>query len=271
MPILQLRGPDKGKCNICGNLAKLTEDHTPPKGCAKPTAVEIQHVASRLSTQGPKRQTISQNGVKYRSLCDKCNSGLLGSSYDPALIKFSNDVTQVLKSKLQLPRVLNIRTEPDRVVRSVFGHLKAQGIERYLHGPTTEEWKAFFFDESLPVPPDVKVYYWLYPYPRRVLIRDAVIAEMGGSEPTPIWMMKYYPLAFVIWDSKTPHSETRLRDLAPLCGRNGASMDVPIDLDFVPHELYLQAPESNQVIMYGQEAVSAVERAAKPAGKFQKR
>lgn len=40
MPIKQTRGPQVGRCNICGEVGPLTVDHCPPKGWAGPRVRE---------------------------------------------------------------------------------------------------------------------------------------------------------------------------------------------------------------------------------------
>lgn len=78
MPLQMVtRGAQSGMCNICGDDGPLTEDHTPPKGCVRPTAMELQHVTHRLHA-GKAIKTKAQDGVKYRTLCARCNNTLLG-------------------------------------------------------------------------------------------------------------------------------------------------------------------------------------------------
>jgi hypothetical protein len=93
---IQTHGPRVGRCNICGTSGPLTEDHTPPKGCYPPTAVELHSVVTRLNrdADGAGKPRLSQNGVKFRTLCGRCNNGLLGSDYDPPLIRFVGTLRQ---------------------------------------------------------------------------------------------------------------------------------------------------------------------------------
>ncbi|GAB3100517.1 hypothetical protein GCM10027159_24160 [Lysobacter terrae] len=93
------RGAKSGACNICGIVGPLTEDHTPPKGCVRPTAMELQHVTHALEA-GKAIKTKANDGVKYRTLCARCNNALLGGRYDPVLIGFVNQVSGLLASSL---------------------------------------------------------------------------------------------------------------------------------------------------------------------------
>lgn len=149
VPLPITRGPEIGICNLCGTHGKLTEDHTPPKGCVRPTAMDIRLLRDRLSAAGslapvPTKPRISQNGVKFRTLCTRCNSGLLGTRYDPVLIRFANDVAGFLGRSVALPINTSVPTQPALLMRAVFGHMAAHCIDRYRKGPRTDAWRDFF-------------------------------------------------------------------------------------------------------------------------------
>jgi hypothetical protein len=260
MPLtLTTRGPKQGRCNICGAVGPLTDDHTPPKGCVRPTGMTLQHVTSRLAA-GPAITAKANNGVKYRTLCARCNNDFLGGRYDPALIDFVNRVAGLLASNLSLPSKMTIPAKPGRIVRAVWGHLAAVGVDRYLKGPDTEALRDFFFDESLPVPTSINVYYWVYPYRRQVLIRDAGIIDMHGPMRATYWLMKFYPMAFAVWRPEGSYP-LGFRDLAALCtSAPDAVVDVEVELARLPPELWLEAPTSTQGIMYGRDSVVATRR-----------
>jgi hypothetical protein len=259
MPLtLTTRGPKHGRCNICGNVGPLTDDHTPPKGCVRPTAMTLQHVASRLSAERA-HAAKANDGVKYRTLCGRCNNELLGGRYDLALIDFVNRVAGLLESNLSLPSEMTIPAMPGRIVRAVWGHLAAVGVDRYPKGPDTEALRDFFFDESLSIPDGINVYYWVYPYRRQVLIRDAGITDMRGPSHATYWLMKFYPLAFAVWRSEGSYG-LNFRDLAALSPTPGAVVDVRVELTRLPPELWLEAPTDTQAIMYGRDSIVATRR-----------
>ena len=106
------RGSAEGECNICGSYGRLTEDHTPPKGCYRPKQVELRALIRRLADPsygavGPESR-FSQNGVKFKTLCHRCNNGLLGAKYDPALIGFVNSVARLLNAPIDLPSEVSV-------------------------------------------------------------------------------------------------------------------------------------------------------------------
>lgn len=269
MPLKMLtKGAKEGACNICGSHGPLTEDHTPPKGCVRPTAVEIQHVTHRLDV-GRAIKSKANDGVKYRTLCARCNNLLLGSRYDPALIDFTSKVSKLLTSSILLPATSMIRAKPALIIRAVWGHLAAVGVDRYQKGARTEEWRDFFLDESRPVPQGANFYYWIYPYRRQVLIRDAVVGDLQDHSRTAFWLMKFYPIAFAFWQPASGNATLPLRDLASYCPVDPQTeVDVPIDLFSIPHELALEAPTTTQALLFGRDSVVATNRP--PRGKVLK-
>jgi hypothetical protein len=95
MSRVSTKGPKVGISNICGEEGELTEDHTPPKGSVRITQVKMNHIVEILAVEPPgSKARVSQNGVKYRTLCSRCNTVLLGSNYD---LEFNSFVGKVAK------------------------------------------------------------------------------------------------------------------------------------------------------------------------------
>ena len=81
--------------------------------------------------------------MKYRTLCHRCNNSLLGARYDPPFIAFVNEISLLLKSSIYLPSTLSIQGQPQAILRSLLGHIAAQGVNRYLKGPLTEPMRDY--------------------------------------------------------------------------------------------------------------------------------
>ncbi len=254
---ISTRGPKSGQCNICGAVGPLTEDHTPPKGCYKPTQVEIQSLLRRLSntTEGPKSR-FSQNGVKYRTLCKHCNNSLLGAKYDPPFIEFVNGASEVLRSTVFLPSTLNIRGQPQAIMRSLLGHLAAQGVDRYRKGPHTEAFRDYILDDSLPLPPSLRVFYWAYPHRSHVMARDAAYLDISTGAPFGIWFLKFFPIGFMLtWDTTNP-LPFPVQSFEPWRHADySASVELPFQLSPVPPEHWPEAPTDQSILAFGREAI----------------
>lgn len=257
--VIETRGLQSGQCNICGDFGRLTEDHTPPKGCIRVGNVEIQHIVNGLSAAKPMSGgRRSQNGVKYRTLCHRCNNSLLGANYDIAFNSFVNTVGSVLKSPLQLPATMSVNGQPQKIMRAILGHLCAQGVDRYWKGQDTEPLRDYLLDQQLPLPDQINIYYWAYPYKGQVLVRDCAFVDLVIETPVAIWLMKFFPIAFLVtWREPVEYNF----DVPNLAKWRASAIDqeveLPIPLDKIVHQYWPEAPSERSMIMYGQEAVVA--------------
>ncbi|HEY9695649.1 MAG TPA: hypothetical protein V6D10_00020 [Trichocoleus sp.] len=195
------RGSKKGRCNICGTLCTLTEDHVPPKGSIKPQKVEIKSLAQSVDPIDPKITQLSQNGVKFRSLCSLCNNHRLGKEFDPALNSFSRSIAQIIRNRshLSLPSRLEIRLKPQRVVRSIIGHLLAAEIREEMSSspvsePIRDLMRQYFLDALMDLPSEFNVYCWPYSAKHQVILKG--IGILSGNQIVIGDFLKYFPVAF---------------------------------------------------------------------------
>lgn len=257
--LITTRGPKVGTCNICGDYGALTEDHTPPKGCLKPTQVQLHHIMQLLAAEPPKtKPRISQNGVKYRTLCHRCNNTLLGRRYDPAFISFVNEIAGFLTSSLKLPNALRVRARPQPIMRALLGHIAAQGVDRYQKGPLTEAIRDYFLDASLPLPDGIRIFYWPYPYRPHVMARDAAFLHIPTGKPFAFWLLKFFPVAFLVaWDE--PHGVKEPIEPLHIWRHIGFNdeLELRLMLKPIPPLYWPEAPTDESVILYGQEALFA--------------
>lgn len=137
MPLKQTRGPQVGVCNICGADGPLTIDHTPPKSWAPHVPMRVSEVMAQLREGIRHQYKKVSNGVQFRSLCQRCNRDLLGSLYDPEVIRMVQSVTGLANTFLHLSGIQFLRIKPQRIMRSIVGHLCAQGVDRYQKGELT--------------------------------------------------------------------------------------------------------------------------------------
>ena len=249
---LLVKGAPKGYCNICGEFAKLTEDHIPPKSCRGITEAEVRLLHAKLSASGtqpaPRRL---QAGPYFRTLCQRCN-GLLGTSYDPMLADLSKQVRAIANSALHLPATIPVRVKPQAVMRSVLGHLAAQGLDGYKkEALITEPLKEYVLDPTRSLPPQLRFYFWLYPYRPQVLVKGAAMGRMGGHPPVVFWLMKFFPLAFFVTIENAAMEQFKLpnldvfRDVAI-----DAVHEVKLPLRPIPHQLWPENPDDSSFVLY---------------------
>jgi hypothetical protein len=221
----------------------------------------MHHIARILSVEKTKaRGRLSQNGVKFRTLCARCNNKFLGANYDPAFNDFSMRVGSYLKSSLALPPISYVRGKPQKIARSLLGHMSAQGVDRYLKGPHTEDIRDYFLDMAKPLPSYLDIYYWVYPYQTQVLVRDVVLKDLRLEDNAYIWIMKFFPLAFlIVWDKPKGYDYNHFPNLAKWAGLAiDDEVDMPVQLSRIPHERWPEAPEQHTFLMYGEGAMGAV-------------
>lgn len=258
------KGPKEGRCNICGDFGLLTEDHTPPKGCARIKQVEMNTLIEILNADGPtKGGRISQNGTKFRSLCKRCNNSLLGGNYDLAFIDFTIKVKAYITSNISLPPVMTIKSKPQKIARALYGHLSAIGVDQYFETENEVKAKEWFLDESKEFPNCFRIFYWPYPYKKQILIRGAGLRNLDVEDTAFIWVMKFFPIAFfIIWDKPNGYDFPHLANFDKWTEMVGdEEAEIPIHLNNIPHERWPESPEDNSFLGFNSDlAVGAIER-----------
>ena len=247
----ETRGADVGVCNICGNTAKLTEDHIPPKGCPRVGQTYLMNIMELIGTKPEKKsRRFFQNGVKYRSICSNCNNVLLGTYYDPELVNFSYSLKEKIESRLFLP--IEITTKLNKVVRSAIGHLIAHGIDLHRKGDDFGLLTDYFLDSSAQWPANLKLYCWPYPSNDQVVIRIAGYVSARTGVPNSIFtLIKFFPVAFLITSDEPPESFFSYSRIDPLLT---ADIDdeilVTLPISNIPRMRWPEAPDKFGMILH---------------------
>jgi hypothetical protein len=185
----------------------LTWDHVPPKAGITVSPVEIDNISKILTNQTEPRMLISQNGVRYRTICGDCNSKL-GRNYDTVLTSLNKDVSLYLKSNLYFPAYTYIKTKPNKLIKAILGHLMSakEEIDEFTFD---NRIRKYLFSETESLPDDINILYWIYPYNCTIIMRDFMMFSRRGdfsSEPIVCNVLKYFPLAFLITDKPNYHN-----------------------------------------------------------------
>lgn len=263
--LLQIRGPEFGPCAICSQPGKLTDDHVPPKGASRLKQTEMMHLIAGIAAEPPRKgNRTTQDGVKFRSICAKCNNDRLGKSTDPDLISLCNEVHRLVTIPLSLPPHIFVPVRPQRVLRSVVGHILAYGIERTPEGPFEESIAAYFLDTGAEMPSQLDCFVWIYPYNDQLIVRDALLKDLHKPQDDFVTfkMLKFYPLAFMLTWERPPSYDFRFTNL---CSHRGSAyddaVDLRIDLRSPPPRRWPEAPVSPEFFtIYGEGAMYAIER-----------
>jgi hypothetical protein len=159
------------QCRLCLKSRKLTGDHIPPRGCLEFEQLEVRRMDNILRKGWVDAESyVAHKGISFKTLCEDCNE-MLGTMFDPALIEFSGSVRLYGKSKLRPPWPIIIDARPMAIARSVLGHLLA-AKEVPDESLMDEKVRNFVVDPSAPLPSDLNIFYWFYPFAMQVVWRD---------------------------------------------------------------------------------------------------
>lgn len=218
---LKTQGSRHGKCNICGNFGNLTQDHVPPKGSIKPKKVGIRKITQLDEKRvNPRIHRISQNGLKFKTLCSKCNNERLGGDFDPSLNNMSCDVAQLIRSErwLELPPKFKVKLQPQKIARAIIGHLLAAEIRENMSfeltsAPMPNQMRKYFLDYSADFPEQFNLYFWPYRAQRQVVMRGFGVFDIASGNYSAIGdMLKYFPFAFWLTHETPEEIKTNMKD-----------------------------------------------------------
>jgi len=190
------------RCNICGKTLKLTWDHVPPKFCDNNRSKEYKLSFGIDQHHKKEFPWTSQDGIKFRSLCEHCNSQLLGARCDAYYRHFVNQVKTCLDSSLYHPAVLNYKIAVNRVARAIIGHMLA-AKNAYEESTIDIDMREYFLDSSAKPPKGYHLYYRLHPYSQSFIARDISCGRiiLKDTDPIPTGVcscINAFPLAFLL-------------------------------------------------------------------------
>jgi hypothetical protein len=194
-----------GYCLICGEHDKLSIDHVPPQGAVTITKVEQRHICEMIGVEATSIKGVpSTNGSKFRTICRKCNSEILGGiDSDVALV--SKNLTNKIKDHFQylnnIYNTVSVNINAINYARAMIGHiLSATSVtecrEPSKPAPYFSPLKDFVLgnDEALNETHDL--YYWFYPRNRHVSAKYVHFYNKGHW--AGLSLLAFYPLAFMI-------------------------------------------------------------------------
>lgn len=254
MNYLQTFGPKVGPCNICGEHSRLTADHVPPKGVNRFPRMRLYKLVDVMGVPDVEKKggRDFQQGVKFRTLCSRCNGRLLGRLYDPELIRLSNNVSRYLFSVVDRPHATQFETNPGLVARAVLGHILALGVKRAPEGPMAEEAAKLVLDPDRQFPERLKVYYWPYPFWDQVKIRGFGLIVKWGAPQLVASVLKYMPLAFLVSHDVDPRlTVPHLCLNEHMVGSGNHRADIPLRFSDIPPHRYPEAPGDDGAVLHG--------------------
>ena len=155
-----------------------------------------------------------------------------------------------------------VAAQPQKIMRSVFGHLAAAAVDGYGQWKDHAELRDWFLSGSGRLPTGIKIHYWLYPFKPQVIVRGFGFSPALGRGSIFVgWVLKFFPVAFLI----VTHKDGHVLDLPDLSTHDHLALDDTIDLPLnlrpLVHPDWPEAyPGENGIILSGQHAMRAVEK-----------
>jgi hypothetical protein len=261
---LKIRGPEQGHCNICGNFSDLTYDHIPPKGCVEIKTVEIRSLSQHF--YGKKRKAvISQNGVKFRTICSYCNNKLLGRQYDPELKKFTDEVSLFLRAKINerlvFPEKQSFKVKPQKLIRSIVGHILAGFVPEDLKGekaPFPEALRYYLLHKNEPIPEKLRIFFWLYPVKNQIIIKKFGVTSIYNTKSFIAGsLIKFFPAAYLLVWEKPREIKIKQNELG--LNKNLCLDDIEIvriNFHAIPRVDWPENPEEHEILMFDPQLTS---------------
>ncbi|MBU6390889.1 MAG: hypothetical protein KGJ87_08130 [Planctomycetota bacterium] len=246
-----------GHCNICTNSCSLSWDHVPPKGSIEISTVEMRVLYKTLAGKNEDLKIEeSQNGLKFRTICRKCNE-FLGHNYDPVIKDFAISVGRYLKSNLTFPNIIHHRTKPVKLMRGILGHILSAKVD-FDKVQLDEQVRGFIFDKNAIIPDDIHIFYWIYPYDYTIILRDVVMPSVRGdfSNSGFFQIFKYFPIAYIITNLKTYEGLNELTIYRHLS--IDEEVDIPIQLNRTEHYHWPEMVDNGNIVLAGPSASNAV-------------
>lgn len=236
------------ECRICRIESKLTEDHVPPKSWTGGRAVLSRSINDFIADPNVRRGRIFQNGVKFKTICGKCNS-LLGQKYDPELTKLAMYV-DMTKGDLLSRFEISFLLKPARIARAVLGHL-ISGTNQPYFSLFDDQARRYVTNDLESLPTNMKIYYWINPHQETLIARDMAIIWLG-HDAVFSHVLKFYPLGFLVTQDAALPSNYILPQLPDCLIDEQVSIKVPPVIHSAGWPEY---PSDDRVILGGESYV----------------
>ena len=194
-----------GYCLICGTHGKLSIDHVPPQGAVTITKVEQRHISEMMGIKATSIKGVpSTNGSKFRTICNKCNSKVLGV-VDSEVALVSKNLTLKIKDHFQyfnnIYNSVSVNINSLNYARAMIGHILAATSVTECFQPSEPTpyftpLQNFVLGDDHALDETHDLYCWFYPRDRHVSAKYVHFVNKGHS--AGISLLAFYPLAFLI-------------------------------------------------------------------------
>lgn len=187
-----------GRCTICGEETKLSEDHIPPQCCGNNIdTYYIQCTPEFLREEKRRKPIHSQNGITFANICEKCNN-TMGSKYDIHLQNFRDCIISIIERK-----PFNGTFTLECVCKSIIGHFLA--ASNSSSSVFSQAMREFYLNDDETIFEKYSLLCAFYPYKECIFIfNDYVPVNLCGDN-IPEGMISnlyFYPFAFIFCEKQ---------------------------------------------------------------------
>ncbi len=198
-----------GYCLVCGKHGRLSIDHVPPQGAVTITKVEQRHICEMMEHKVKSIKGVSStNGSKFRTICHKCNSEVLGSN-DSEICRVNKELTRKIKEHFQglsnIYNMVSVEIDAIKYARAMIGHILAATSVTECREPLKETpyftpLQDFVLGNDDALMDTHDIYYWFYPSNRHVSAKYVHFYNEGHS--AGLSLLAFFPLAFLVTPPK---------------------------------------------------------------------
>lgn len=185
----------EGICHICLKECKLTADHVPPASCKNQGRQVLTY--EYLLTKDKKvinKKRLFQNGAKFYTICEKCNSDLLGGNYDKSLKNFKELFEQ------QFPKCnFSLKVDVNKICRCICCKFLSMNtsIEEDFLGRMLRD---YIFNTSSKSVENCKLFIRYYPYKDKIFYARNMF-PLDNDYTAITSCLYFYPFAFMLTTS----------------------------------------------------------------------
>ena len=185
-----------GHCNICGCFEQLSEDHVPPRCCDNKGNVNYYALFDR-NFQPNKKPKQAQNGIKFKTICSKCNNERLGKELDPFLGEMQNGIIDMCSTFTNLSDGDLLNVYINKISRCVIGHMLA-AFPHYINTNFENSLREYFLDKTKQSIAGLHLYVWVNFEKRVAIARNVGIALDADFNGSMVSLLKFPGAAFML-------------------------------------------------------------------------
>jgi len=235
------------------NERGFSDDHIPPRSCGNARNVAYRRLyADEMSA--PQAQMPSANGIRYATVCERCNNGR--GPDDAAAAEFVERVRAIERSPVHLSGALRVPARANQILRAVLGWFLAARLDE-RESATDALLRAYLDGDVLDQ--RIVVHFWPYSGEETIIARD--FTSFNVYEGTAIRgtasVIKFPPIAVMLVHGEPLERFPRL-DLHS-GGARAFEVLLPWDRATAPAAHWPERPdETGNVVMGGAEFINAV-------------